>query len=896
MRSPLLVPLPLALLLLSSVPLASQTPAQPDTSTAGRRVARTVRLSGPAPVIDGVIDDAAWQAAPPITGFTQRAPNPGAAATLPSEARVLYDDGAVYVAMRMHDPHADSMQAPLGRRDLAGISSEWAHVMIDSYNDKRTAFRFSVNPRGVQKDAFHSNDTSEDLGWDAVWQSAARVDSAGWSVEYRIPLSQLRYSGGAGERTWGLQVTREIARRNEVADWSPVRPDRNGFVSQFGELAGISGLRSARRLEVLPYSVARLTREPGDGEDPFWSRNQGFGSVGGDLKYGLTSDLTLTATINPDFGQVEADPSQVNLSAFETFFSERRPFFVEGSDIFSFDVGFPYFVRSTGFGSDRPFYSRRLGRAPQAGAPGDADFADAPEATTILGAVKVSGKTAGGLSIGVLDALTAREEVRFVDGGGARQTLTGEPLTNYAVVRTIQDFRGGQSAIGAIVSATHRDLGGEEHLSFLPTSAYLAGLDGRHRFGGGNYALSGSVLGTHVRGGEEAIAEIQTRAGHYFHRPDADHLEFDPTRTSLSGWLARAELEKVGGGHWRWGLYGHARSPGLEMNDLGYQRSTDWMLTGARIGFVQFKPGKLFRQWDAGIHQWNGWSFGGERLTTGFNAGAFGLLHNNWGGWISSDNEIEAWRADVLRGGPAFLAPSYTNVNAGFFTDGRKRVSGELYSGFFNEWGTTGGGWWLGGHVAFRPNPRMRLTVGPNYNASQDPWIYVDQQEALGERHYIFSNIVQRSVSISTRLDYAFTPKLTLEFYAQPFVAAGEYSRFKRVADPRADDFADQFHTFTDDEIDFVDGEYLVDLDADDDTDLRFGPPDFNFKEMRTNMVLRWEYRPGSTVFLVWSQGRSHVVGDGSFDVSRDFRSLFDGDRAPPTNVLLLKVNYWLNL
>jgi hypothetical protein len=662
-----------AALALAAPELDAQASDQAPSPAAGaRRQAQAARTTQP-PVIDGVLDDDAWQQAQPITGFVQRAPNPGAAATLPTEARILYDDGAVYVSMRMHDPSPDSLVTPLGRRDLAGISSEWAHVMIDSYNDRRTAFRFSVNPRGVQKDAFHSNDTNEDLGWDAVWQSGARVDSAGWTVEYRIPLSQLRYSGAAGEQTWGIQVTREIARRSEVVDWSRIHPDRNGFVSQFGELAGIRGLRTARRLEVIPYSVARVTRAPGTAEDPYWSRNDGFGSMGADVKYGLTSDFTLTATINPDFGQVEADPSEVNLSAFESFFQERRPFFTEGSDIFSFNVGFPYSVRGAHFGNDQPFYSRRLGRQPQGGAPDAALFASAPEATTILGAAKLSGKTRSGWSIGLLDAVTAQEDVRFLTGDG-RDALVAEPMTNYAVGRVIKDFNGGQSAVGAIATATHRDLEGADELSWMPSSAYLAGLDARHRFGGDNYLLGAALVGTHVRGSEDAIAGIQTRAGHYFQRPDADHLDLDLDATTLSGWMGRASVEKVGGGHWRGGVYTHARSPGLEMNDLGYIRNADWLLAGARLGYVEFRPGKVFRNWNAGLHQWNGWSFGRERLSTGFNAGAEGTYLNNWGSWVNMNHEFQALRADVLRGGPSFTGPAYTNFETGFWTDSRRRV------------------------------------------------------------------------------------------------------------------------------------------------------------------------------------------------------------------------------
>ena len=882
-----------ATLALAAPELAAQSPAAAPAGD--RRLAEAARTAQP-PVVDGVLNEAAWQQAQPLTEFVQRAPNPGAAATLPSEARILYDDGAVYVGIRMHDPSPDSMQAPLGRRDLAGISSEWAHVMLDSYNDKRTAFRFSVNPRGVQKDAFHSNDTNEDLGWDAVWESAARVDSAGWTVEYRIPLSQLRYSGTEGEQTWGIQVTREIARRSEVADWSAIRPDRNGFVSQFGEVGGIRGIRSARRLEVLPYTVARVTREPGSTDDPFWNRNDPFGSAGADVKYGLTSDLTLTATINPDFGQVEADPSQVNLTAFETFFQERRPFFTEGSDIFRFDVGFPYGVRGGQFGNDQPFYSRRLGRQPQGSAPGGTLFADAPDATTILGAAKLSGKTRSGWSIGLLDAVTARENVQFTTADGRGETVV-EPMTNYAVGRVIKDFNGGRSAVGAIATATHRDLDGADDLRWLTSQAYLAGIDARHRFGGNNYEVEGALVSTHVRGTADAIAGIQTRAGHYFQRPDAGHLEVDPDATSLSGWMGRASIEKIGG-HWRAGAYTHARSPGLEMNDLGYVRNADWALVGARAGYVEFRPGKLFRSWDVGVHGWNGWSFGGERLSTGMNVGGNARFLNNWGTWVSVNHEFQALRADVLRGGPSFVGPAYTNFETGFYSDTRRALSGEMWGGGWNEWGTDGGGQFVGGRLTLRPSSRVRLSMEPRLNVSQDPWIFVAERSAGDQRHYVFGKIRNRSVSLGTRVNYAFTPRLTLELYAQPFLAGGEYSEFKEVTDGHADAFADRFRTYAPgSEID--EGEpatYGVRLDGTGEPDFTFRNPDFNFKELTTNAVLRWEYRPGSAVFLVWSHGRSNYLQDGSFSVGRDFGRLFDDALSPPTNVLLLKVNYWFNL
>ncbi|HVG45162.1 MAG TPA: DUF5916 domain-containing protein [Longimicrobium sp.] len=877
----------------------SQQPARAAASPEARRIGSAVRYTGAAPKLDGVLDDAAWGQAQPLSDFLQRTPNPGAPATLRTEARIVYDDAAVWVAVRAFDPHPDSMVAPVGRRDMAGVSSEWVHVMLDSYNDKRTAFRFSVNPAGVQKDAFHSNDTSEDLGWDAVWESQTRTDSAGWVAEFRIPLSQLRFSSaasGQGAQVWGLQVTREIARRSEVSDWSVERRDVNGFVSQFGELSGITGLKSARRLEVLPYTLARMTRAPDRPGDPFYSRTQGAGGVGGDVKYGLTSNLTLTATINPDFGQVEADPSEVNLTAFETFFGERRPFFTEGADIFRFRANFPYWVRSGGFGNDQPFYSRRLGRSPQAGDPA-AQFADRPENTTILGAAKVSGKTASGWSIGLLDALTDREETRYVDTLGVTRGATVEPMTNYLVARAIKDFNGGRSAVGGIVTSMHRAIDEDDpRLSVLTHDAVTAGLDARHRFGKGNYELTAAVLGSHVAGSTDAITRIQLGPGHYFQRPDAGHLRFDPSRTSLTGWLADVQVEKTGGGHLRGGLYGHARSPGLEMNDMGFQRSTDWLLQGAWIGWNHFEPGKRVRNWNANFNAWNGWSFGGEHLTTGINVNGGLTLNNNWGAWWGSDTEFPALRADILRGGPTFTGPAYSTYNAGIYSDGRKRISGEVWFNGYNEWSTVGKSRSLGTNLNLRAGARLRLSAGPSVSWGRDPWIFVAQPaDSAGQPHYVFADIRQASVSLTTRMSYAFTPRLTLDFYAQPFVSAGEYGGLKEVSDPRARHFDDRFSRFGT-ALSLDDGVYSVDRNGDGTPELQFGQPDFNYKALRSNLVLRWEYRPGSTMFVVWSQGRENFEPNGAFRFGRDFGRLFDGGQAPSTNVLLVKFNYWLSL
>ncbi|MBI4545328.1 MAG: carbohydrate binding family 9 domain-containing protein, partial [Gemmatimonadetes bacterium] len=443
---------------------------------AARREIEAVRVRTTPPVIDGRLDDEAWTAASAATGFTQLEPRPGEPATQLSEARIAYDEDAIYVAARLPDTHPDSIVAQLSRRDDE-VHSDWFYVAFDSYHDRRTAFVFAVNPRGVKLDAFLYNDTQDDESWDAVWDVATRIDSAGWTAEFRIPLSQLRFSAvgesAAPEYRWGVNFARRIARRNEFSFWAPVPPDASGLVSLFGELTGLRGLRPPRRLELLPYSVARLTREPGEAANLFYRENALFGSLGADLKYGITSDLTLTASLNPDFGQVEADPSQVNLTAYESFFPEKRPFFIEGADIFQFGIG----LGDGDSGSEQLFYSRRVGRPPQHTPSAAGGFVDVPAATTIQGAAKLSGKTRAGWSVGVLSALTAAEEARLADSLGAARRQAAEPLSHYGVARLIKDFRQGQSALGAILTAANRRLD-DQAFDFLPSAGYAAGVDG----------------------------------------------------------------------------------------------------------------------------------------------------------------------------------------------------------------------------------------------------------------------------------------------------------------------------------------------------------------------------------------------------------------------------------
>lgn len=870
--------------LASRAAVAQATP--PSRAGAAERVIVAASATGPI-TLDGRIDEPAWAHADVAGDFVQQYPTPDAAPTQRTEARVLYDHDALYVAMRMFDSHPDSIAATLARRDYTGYS-DWAQVVIDSYHDRRTAFRFAVNPAGVRKDVFEFDDTDEDVGWDAVWEAAAHIDSLGWTAELRIPLSQLRYGASSGEQTWGIEFIRDIARRDERDNWAPIPADFSAFVSRFGALRGLSGMGGARRVELQPYTLARVARAPGSPADPFWSRNALSGGVGADLKYGITSNLTLTATINPDFGQVEADPSKVNLSAFELFLDERRPFFTEGSDIFGFPIALDWTLRNNYFGDDRPFYSRRVGRAPEGKVPDDAAFRDVPEATTILGAAKLSGKTRDGWSVGVLDAASARETARWSDGSAVRRREV-EPFGNVVVARLIKDFRAGKSAVGGIFTALNRHIDAPS-LDFLGRAAYTAGLDLRHRFDR-SYEAAAAFLASHVAGDTAAIARLQCSSAHYFQRPDARNFRYDPTRTSLDGVEAHARLSKYAGA-WRWGIVGHAITPGFDANDAGFTRAADWLMQVDWIGYEHLAPGRHVRSWNLYANQRSGWSTGGEHLSTVVSLSGAVELNDLWGGDAGFDQELPALSTSVLRGGPAMRLPSLTMAWADLHSDARRPLSLQLSTSAWREAESSGRGWSVSPTFTLRPSSRVELTVGPALNRNEDAWQYVATPTAAGAPRYIFGRIAQTTASLTTRVDYTFTPRLSLQLYGAPFVSAGRFSRFRMVTDPRARRFADRFHTFGAGELsrDAATRRWAADLDGNGAPDLSFADPDFSIRQFRSNAVLRWEYRPGSTLYLVWTQSRDSTDALGAFRPAHDAAALL---AAKATNVVTAKISVY---
>lgn len=897
MRYPLVPFLAAVLLLTPAVAGAQQLAAdvrgggggKRTAPRAARRVLTAARLSDGQVQLDGRTDEPAWQLTEAGTDFVTFEPAAGLPASQRTEARVLYDDGAVYVALRAFDSAPDSIIGRLARRDVSP-HSDWLAVAIDSYFDRRTAFVFSVNPRGARNDALIYDDGAENDSWDPIWDVATAVDSLGWTAEFRIPLSQLRFSAPAGgaDQLWGIQFQRKIGRSNEVSFWSPMEREANGLVSFFGELHGIRGLQPRRNVEVLPYSLATLSRSPVETGDPFRRHSEWTASMGADFKYGLSSNLTLSGTLNPDFGQVEADPSTVNLTAFETFLDERRPFFVEGADIFNFGIG----IGDGDLGNESLFYSRRIGRAPQASTPDDTEYSDEPAASTILGAAKLSGKS-GGWSIGVLEALTARETAPYVLEDGTRGESVVEPLTNYSVMRLLREFDAGQSAVGGIVTATNRRLDDVADLDFLRTAAYTAGLNARHRWSGGNYEVSGWLVGSHVRGDTAAINRTQRSAARYFQRPDNEHTTYDPTRTSLTGWAGNLQVGKLGGGNWRWISILNVKSPEIETNDLGFQQNADQVFHVWYVGYQQNRPGRYLNRWHLNTNQWNAWTFGGEHTSFGGNLNGGLQLKSFWGmnGGLNHDRPI--WSVTALRGGPAIREAASTNLWTNFYSDSRKPVQASIGFGGRREQGTTTANTWVEPYVRVRAGTQADVSIGTAWQRYRRAAQYVTRKEVNGNNEYVFSELDQTTVALMARVNYTFSPTLSLQLYAQPFISAGRYRDYARVDDPRARAFDDRFQRFAPAQLSYDAGDetYAVDLDTNGTTDFRFDNPDFNVRELRSNAVLRWEYRRGSTLYLVWSQGRDAEGTDGSFRFGEDVRGLFG---ARPRNVLLVKGSWWV--
>jgi hypothetical protein len=734
--------------------------------------------------------------APAATGFVQQEPVEGAPAEEETEVRVLFDEAAMYVAARMYDSEPTSIADQLVRRDTHGQYDRF-EVAFDPNRDRRTAYLFSVSAANVQADVYFFDDSEADPAWDAVWMSAVQRDSLGWTAELRIPLSQMRYQASGDRQRWGVNFFRRRIRTEEHTHFALVSQLQAGTVSQFGDLEGVQISRATRLVEFRPYALGSSYTAPSEHGDPFFDGSDTDSRAGMDFRYGLGAQFTLDATFNPDFGQVEADPAVINLTAFETRFDERRPFFVEDAQIFDFSLS---------AGQDL-YYSRRIGGRPHGRPPSAAEFADVPDDATILGAAKVTGRTTGGLSAGVLTALT-REETGLASFAETRpiESFRVEPRTGFGVARLQQDFNGGASTIGGIATVVRRDLPGDGSFDFLPRTALSAAVDFEHQWGDRTWAVFGYASASHVRGDSTAMMRIQRSSNHFFQRPDARRLEVDPSATSLSGVDWRITLARRRGEHWTGSVWLAETTPGFEINDLGFSRRQEALDGGARVQYQEIRPGPLLRNYSAtfSTHQnfshdvlEDPWSF--DSWQRGHVSGQFSLqgafeLLNYWE--IEADVSLRPQMMDrtATRGGPLMLSPRSQTVELGFQTDRRKRFN--LGPSIDYQWWQLDAGWGveLGLEMEFRPSPLVELAVEPQYSRGRTAAQYVattsaqPYQPTFGSR-YLFGDIERQELSLETRLDVAFSPTMTLQLFAQPLLSSGDYLSYRQLVTPERFDF-----------------------------------------------------------------------------------------------------------
>jgi hypothetical protein len=865
-------------LLVAQQPAALQPTAQ--------KHATAIRVASGAINLDGKLTESVWATAPALTDFVQKDPIEGGAPSDRVEVRFAYDDAALFVGIRVFSKDPQHIQSPISRRDNID-QAEYLLVSLDTYLDHRTAYSFAVTASGVRGDWYHpvDNESSYDQSFDPVWDAQTHPDSLGWTAEMRIPFSQLRFNA-TNAQTWGVNIDHWIPARNENDYWSLVSKKEQGWASRFGVLEGIEGIKPSRRLELMPYVAADATLNGDrDRRNPFDNGSNVSPRVGGDLKMGLGPALTLAATVNPDFGQVEADPAEVNLSAFETFFSEKRPFFVEGSQL----------LRGNGASY---FYSRRIGARPRGGASGS--FVDYPNASTILGAAKITGNLRNGTSVGLLAAVTDREYARTFDLAANHfgKTLVA-PMTEYGVSRLQRQFGSSASTVGLSQTVVQRNMSsGSPLAALLDKNAYTGGADMDLRWAGGKYDLR-TYLGYSVVSGDTlAIAGIQQSSAHYWQRPDAKAYHYDPSRTSMFGFGSTVQLNKNGGKHWLGNLGVGTESPGFELNDLGRLGTGDGKFGFGFLRYRETQPNRLFRNYGADVSHYSEWNYDNNIQTSSPEFDADVTFRNFWGLSFTTFHNYGILDERLTRGGPLMGYPSSNAAIINLYSSSasKTRWNARVYYGK-DEFGAPLNR--LSGSLSIRPGPRWQFSAEPNYLRAVDSRQYVatldNGSAATYGKRYVFSWIDRSTFLTDFRMNFTVKPDLTLEMYAEPFAASGRYYRIGELDAPRSFGLRtygtdgttitqnpDKSYSVTDTKIKDSSGNPST-----------FTVPfrDFNVRSWNSNTVIRWEYRPGSTLYLVWQQSRGSQETRGNLVGLND---LFGGLSATGTNFFAVKASYWI--
>ena len=880
----------LFILMMLPLLLAAEDQNKAPSNPPNQKKVNAVRTDAPI-VIDGRLDEKAWQTLP-TNGFTQNDPKDGEPSTEKTDVWVAYDSQNLYVAAYCRDSEPSKIIGRLGRRD-AQVDSDWFMFAVDPYYDKRTGYMFGVNPANSIMDLALSNDVGQDDSWDGVWEWKAAINGDGWTVEMKIPYHQLRFSK-QDEYVWGVNFRRIIKRKNEVASFAWVPKNEAAFVSRFARLEGVRGINPGTHIEIVPYVTGQGQFRPAEEGNPFERGHKYLGNTGLDLKIGLKGNLTLDASVNPDFGQVEVDPAVINLSAYETYYEEKRPFFIEGASIFNgFGEGGIYLNAGMNWPDPHFFYSRRIGRAPQ-GYVTESGYADFPDRSTILGAAKITGKL-GGWNIGFVNALTAREFAE-IDQTGTRLEQEVEPFSYYGVLRAQKDIKEGQQGIGIIATGVMRDTDSPLLDGILNKNAFSLAADGWAFLDAKRtYVVGGWVGGTRILGSAQDILRLQSSSLHYFQRPDATHVDIDPEATSLSGWGGHVQVAKQRG-NVLWLLGAGALSPGFDPNDVGFQRAGSDIINLSFLAAYQWtKPGKIFQYALIALGGLQTYDFGRNRTAEVAVAVIQATFRNFWNFNSETNVYAETLSNRLTRGGPLAVAPGGWNENFGLSSDNRKSLVLEGQGGI-SESPHDSHSWNAMLSLAWKPRANVSLSIGPQYmvNTAETQWVGRFRDElktsTFGSR-YVFGRIEQKIVSAEIRLNWTFTPKLSLQAYLQPFIGVGRYGRFKELDRPKA--YVYNAFGEGDSMIEFTDGVYVVDPDGSGPAAaFSFGNPDFNMKSLRGTIVLRWEYLPGSLLYAVWTQNRADYANPGDLRLQRDLGDLLT---APGDNIFLLKISYRWN-
>ena len=871
-------------LLLSGLSLYAD---QPDASVKLLPFVKAVRTTGHI-TIDGILDEPVWQGTPSVDQFIQRDPVEGVEPSQKTAVYIAYDDDALYVAARMYDTHPDSIIARLTRRDNY-IASDYFIFGLDPYHDKRSGLFFQINAAGTLSDGVLYNDDWSDNSWDAVWEGKARIDDKGWTVEIRIPFSQIGFKND-DHQVWGINIKRFIARNNEEDYIVKIPKNEGAGVSRFIDLVGLDGIKPSGKIEFLPYVTGKAEYLQHSSGDPFNTGSKYTPGIGADIKMGVGSNLTLNATLNPDFGQVEIDPAVINLSDVETYYAEKRPFFIQGSSVFDFGNGGARNYWGFNWPGPSLFYSRRIGRNPQGSVPDSADFSSMPSGTHIIGAAKLTGKVGDNWNIGTIQAVTRREYADY-QLNGINSEAEVEPLTYYGIARLQKEINNGRQGIGIIATYTARDYLDQSLSDITNKNSFTGGIDGWTSFDTSKtWVLTGSTSMSYIHGSTQRLIDLQENSQHYFQRPDAVNLLVDSSKTSLIGFLGRFYLVKQQGNSFFNSAFGFI-TPGFDCNDLGYLSRADVINMHIGGGYDWTKPTDYFRYLELGIAFFRNYDFDLNKTNDGiFQFGTYQFLNYYSVNWNLAYNP---WLVNNTRtrGGPLTLNPPGWQANITLNSDDRKNIvysiSANSYQADYDnylEYDLS---------VEYRPASNITLSISPFINREFQRSMYVgtfadiSAVNTFGNR-YVFGELDQKTIGAGIRLNWTFTPNLTLQLYVQPLISTGKYTSIKELAKPRSY----EFNTYTNISLNETDNTYTVNPGGSG-SHFTFDNPDFNIRSLRGNAVLRWEYLPGSVLYLVWTQTRSDYESIGDNRLLNSFSGLTD---IHPDNIFALKFTYWFDI